>query len=285
MERIICAKGHFYDGDKYKECPHCAAGAPAIKEDKFSVRHEEITGEKKGEKKAARGKKNLFCRREEKKPRESPELPGYKKTVLLQEVRERESEERQKAVWEEEKWQKEMQKSKQESGQEQKSKQQGEEQDPRQDSESRTDISAVFAKAMQSSQAWDEGKTVGYFGAGRNTEPPVGYLICISGEDTGTGFPLKSGNNSLGRSASMDVIIMDEKVSRSKQAFVMYEPRKREFFVKPGESSGLCYLNDDVVLGPTKMKQFDLIQLGDTKLMLIPVCCDRFSWDDYENES
>ena len=62
----------------------------------------------------------------------------------------------------------------------------------------------------------------------------------------------------------------------------MYEPRKREFYMKPGEGTGLCYLNEELVLEPVKMKAFDLILLGDTKLMLVPVCCERFSWDEVE---
>ena len=126
----------------------------------------------------------------------------------------------------------------------------------------------------------DDMKTVGYYSTGKATEPPVGYLICTKGDDYGTGFLLKSGNNTIGRSASMDVVVMDMKVSREKQAFVMYEPHKREFYVKPGEGSGLCYFNGDVVLGPMKMNAYDKIGVGDTELMLIPVCTQEFSWDD-----
>ncbi len=123
-----------------------------------------------------------------------------------------------------------------------------------------------------------DGRTIGYFSTSGGTDPPVGYLICVEGDDYGIGFPLKSGNNSLGRASSMDVVIMDAQVSREKQTFVMYEPHRREFFVRPGDGSGLCYLNDELVMGPKKMEAYDRLQLGNTKLMLIPVCGEKFSW-------
>ena len=78
----------------------------------------------------------------------------------------------------------------------------------------------------------------------------------------------------------MDVVIKDPKVSREKQAFVMYEPKNRQFFLKPGEGSGLCYLNGDVVLAPIEIHAYDKIGVGDTELMLIVVCCEKFGWED-----
>ena len=60
MNRVICIKGHFYDGDKYETCPHCASGAEAIRQDSFSVRHSELEEEK------IRGRKNEGNDRREK---------------------------------------------------------------------------------------------------------------------------------------------------------------------------------------------------------------------------
>lgn len=249
MNRVICVKGHFYDGDKYEECPHCAAGVEAVKQDPFSIRHSEIEEEK-----PKRDKHGFFHRKDKKEKEEKTSIGNaYEKTVLLQEKDNKAEEE---------------------------SEQYGEQKQYSQPEKSQS-LSAAFAASAQTSDKSDEGKTVGYFSKGK-IEPPTGYLICIAGEDYGMGFPLKTGNNSIGRSVSMDVVIMDEKVSREKQAFVMYEPRKREFYMKPGEGTGLCYLNEELVLEPVKMEAFDLILLGDTKLMLVPVCCERFSWDEVE---
>lgn len=270
MNRVICVKGHFYDGDKYEACPHCAAGAEAIRQDPFSVRHSELEEEKikgrKNEGKTQHDKRGFF-RRKGKGSREeetNPEISAVQQTVLLQEN-----------------VSSEMQRQKPEQKTDIAETGQGAAEPGvsiSQESVSQS-LSAAFSASSRTDETVNEGKTVGYFSTGR-TEPPVGYLICTAGEDYGRGFPLKTGNNSVGRSVSMDVVIMDEKVSREKQAFVMYEPLKREFYMKPGEGTGLCYLNGELVLGPVKMKAFDMIMLGDTKLILIPVCCERFSWEE-----
>lgn len=273
MNRVICVKGHFYDGDKYEACPHCAAGVEAIRQDPFSVKHSEIAEEKS--KKDKHGQKGGFFHRKEKPAQEEkgPSVKAPEKTVLLQEEnqagKEAEHHSGQKPY------------SQQESLQATENRGQSIAAGQSVSSEKSQSLSAAFAASAQTGEKSDEGKTVGYFSKGK-IEPPTGYLICVAGEDYGMGFPLKTGNNSIGRSVSMDVVVMDEKVSREKQAFVMYEPHKREFYMKPGEGTGLCYLNGELVLEPVKMKAFDLILLGDTKLMLVPVCCERFSWDEVE---
>lgn len=304
MNRVICVKGHFYDGDKYETCPHCASGVEAIRQDPFSVRHSEWEEEKingtKNEGKARREKGGFFHRRKkeesvlksEVKPTESKSAESSARgTVLLQanvgaemsqQISQQESEQKSEQVTG-------KNASAAATGQkaiEQSAGGQGmigqgaiDQQAYKSRERVSKSLSAAFAASAQTDETGDEGKTVGYFSTGK-TDPPVGYLICTAGEDYGMGFPLKTGNNSIGRSVSMDVVIMDEKVSREKQAFVMYEPIKREFYMRPGEGTGLCYLNGELVLGPVKMKAYDLIMLGDTKLMLIPVCCERFSWEE-----
>ena len=267
MNRVICVKGHFYDGDKYEACPHCADGVEAIEPSRFSVaqsRGQEEKGEVKKE------KKGLF-RKKETKPEIQPVAEREDKTEVMHPAEEKSVSKPMPEVWEEKPSQSRSiqpffaEQPKSES---------------RQQNNKEESLSSAFSKAGRLPQEdLDEGKTIGFFSTG-HSEPPVGYLICVAGEDFGTGFPLKSGNNAIGRSQSMDVVVMDPKVSREKQAFVMYEPHKREFYIKPGESSGLCYFNDEVVLAPAKLSAFDRIMVGETKLMLVPVCCEQFSWED-----
>ena len=37
MNRVICVNGHFFNGDKYESCPHCAEGTAPIEQECFSV--------------------------------------------------------------------------------------------------------------------------------------------------------------------------------------------------------------------------------------------------------
>lgn len=265
MNRVICVNGHFFDGDKYESCPHCAEGAAPIEPERFSS----VRGAEKEEKSLKKEKKGFFKKKEQKMEAPVP-MVKENKTAMYTETQDEPENSLKEASAEKKSVSKKI--------------------DPTEKvvssthSEQRSSLSEAFKQVSEPpkmvKESPDEGKTIGFFSTGRSEEPPVGYLICVAGDDFGMGFPLKSGNNAIGRSQSMDVVIMDTKVSREKQAFVMYEPYKREFYIKPGEGNGLCYFNEEVVLAPMKIGAFDTIMLGDTKLMLVPVCCDRFSWDE-----
>lgn len=127
----------------------------------------------------------------------------------------------------------------------------------------------------------EDNCTVGYYSRVIGVEPVVGWLVCIEGEYRGESFKLKSGRNFIGRAANMDVVLSaDHSVSRFKHASVIYEPRGRQFIVATGESRELCYLNDEVVLSNMRMQAYDVLNLGNTSLMLIPCCSERFTWEN-----
>ena len=132
----------------------------------------------------------------------------------------------------------------------------------------------------------DEGaqKTVGYFGDVAN-EPVVGWLVAIEGCCFGQDYRLKTGRNFIGRSATMDVALTgDASVSRDKHAIVLYEPKSNVFLVQPGDAKELFYLNDNVVLTPTEIAAYDVLSLGATKLLFVPLCSDKFNWDSVKPE-
>lgn len=128
---------------------------------------------------------------------------------------------------------------------------------------------------------YDSAKTVGVY-ADANTEPVVGWLICVKGESFGESFNLKAGKNSIGRGAGMDVMLAQERsVSRDKHAIITYEPKKKIFLIQPGESSGLVYLNDDLLMSFAQLSPYDTIQLGEAIFKFLPFCGENFIWEDY----
>ena len=101
----------------------------------------------------------------------------------------------------------------------------------------------------------DDSVTIGFSGSSGKSEV-VGWVVCIEGSDKGTGFPLKTGRNFIGRNANQDIVLAkDRTVSRDKHAIIVYEPRQRKFIVQPGDSRGLFYLNDEVVLGSKELNR------------------------------
>jgi hypothetical protein len=123
-----------------------------------------------------------------------------------------------------------------------------------------------------------EEKTVAIYSV-NETDPVVGWLVCIKGEHYGQSFTLKSGRNFIGRAAGMDVWLeKDKSVSRNKHAILIFDPAGVSFFVQPGESGGLTYLDGELVLSPVKMSARSKISVGGCELLFVPLCGEGFSW-------
>jgi len=126
----------------------------------------------------------------------------------------------------------------------------------------------------------DEDGTVGVLSKALGINPVVGWLVCVEGKNRGRDYRIRAENNFIGRSQRMHVCIEnDESVSRDKHAVISYNPRKNSFKISPGGSSGLVFLNDEDIDSPAELKPYDMIQLGDTRLMFVPFCGDKFQWD------
>lgn len=155
------------------------------------------------------------------------------------------------------------------------------------------EISTSLREAVKNASASNEGKTMSYFSSAtasspaqaqqrHSSEPVVGWLVCIGGFHFGKCFNIYAGKNSIGRSEENRIVIFDDNsISRIKHALIVYEPKKRNFYLQPGDSSGLTYLNDDYITDSHMLMPHDTIELGDSKFMFIPLCGESFSWEDY----
>ena len=131
----------------------------------------------------------------------------------------------------------------------------------------------------------DDAKTVSYFATSLGAEPVVGWLVCIEGDHYGESFPLKSGRNFIGRNANMDVVLAgDMSVSRERHAIVIYEPKAKCFIAQAGDARELFYLNDNVVLNNEMMKNYDVLSVGNEKLLFVGLCGPQFCWEDTKKE-
>jgi hypothetical protein len=128
----------------------------------------------------------------------------------------------------------------------------------------------------------DEGKTRA-IAPGKQAEgidPVVGWLVCVEGADRGRDFRIRSQKNFIGRSQNMDIAIAgDDTISRQNHAVISYNPKNRQFKVHSGEARGLVFLNGEEVDNASPLKAGDRIELGQTKLMFVPLCTDAFNWE------
>ena len=126
----------------------------------------------------------------------------------------------------------------------------------------------------------DSGITVAIVRKKIGIDPVVGWLVCVDGSEKGRDYRIRSEKNYIGRDASMDICISgDETISRENHAMISFNPRNFRFTIAPGSSRGLVYLNGEEVGIPEDLKPYDLIELGQSKLMFIAFCGDKFQWD------
>ena len=130
----------------------------------------------------------------------------------------------------------------------------------------------------------DDQKTVSIFQSKLGGAQPVtGWLVCIKGSNFGQSYVLHDGKNFIGRGEDMDVCIRgDMAVARKIHASVIFEPKSSVFYAQPGESHELFYINDQVVLNSEVLKSHDVITLGETSLLFVPLCGPDFKWNDYK---
>lgn len=127
----------------------------------------------------------------------------------------------------------------------------------------------------------EQDLTVGYYTDKIGIEPVVGWLVCVHGEQKGKSFELHAGRNFIGRGRDMDIVLeKDMAVSRNKHAILIYEARSKIFLAQAGESRELFYINDEVVLSNVKLKAYDELLIGNTKLLFVPFSGDSFTWDE-----
>lgn len=134
--------------------------------------------------------------------------------------------------------------------------------------------------AVPAQQSAGSNPPVRSYGSAAN--PTVGWIVCVKGPHFGESFCLGMGKNSIGRGPENDIsVYQDGSISRSKHALIVFEPKKRKFYLQPGDSSGLTYLNDEYITESTLMKARDVIELGISDFILVPLCGEDFDWETY----
>ena len=122
-------------------------------------------------------------------------------------------------------------------------------------------------------------------GQEKQKEPAVGWLVCTEGALYGRVFELKKGENRIGNSPKLDIVLeADSQSPRCCQIIVTYDSDKRAFYADMGETRELSYINGQVLLMRLELQNRDILQVGDIKLMFIPLCGPDFAWQETENK-
>ena len=114
--------------------------------------------------------------------------------------------------------------------------------------------------------------------------PVVGWLVCVDGPAEGMDYRIRAGYNYIGRDESVDVCILgDNNISRGRHAMIAYDPQDKVYFFGPADGKSIVRKNNRMVMGPTELTAYDVLQIGSTKLMFVPLCGEHFNWGDNKN--
>ena len=140
---------------------------------------------------------------------------------------------------------------------------------------------------MRKTKSFDDMKTTfsDYLvttATGEKFRPNVGWLICIDGVVKGKDFRLYHGYNYIGRDSRQNqVVIPDDTISAVPSARILYDNESHEFYIKECDGTkNFTYLNGKRVDGSTKLEPYNIIKLGNTKLLFIPLCTEKFAWGE-----
>ena len=127
----------------------------------------------------------------------------------------------------------------------------------------------------------DAGKTVGIIKKKIGIDPAVGFLVCVAGPHRGADYKLVAGRNFIGRATAMDVALTDDDtVSRESHALVTYDVKHNRFSLSPGQGRGITYCNDEQVEMVRPLNAYDVIEVGKSQLLFLPLCGERFQWNE-----
>ncbi len=126
----------------------------------------------------------------------------------------------------------------------------------------------------------DEDATVALVRRKMGIDPVVAWLVCIEGEEKGRDYRIRSERNFVGRSPKMDICLGegDKSISRDNHAVISFNPKKLTFLVMPGDGRGIVYLNENEVAVPTELHANDILEMGQSKFLFVPLCGGNFSW-------
>ena len=110
----------------------------------------------------------------------------------------------------------------------------------------------------------------------------LGWLAVKNTSSKGKIFTLTSAKTTIGRADAAHPVNIDlrndRSVSRGAQATFVYDPLNRQFFLQSAGGKTFVYVNREIVLTYTKLAPYDIVRIGETDLVFVPLCSEAFSW-------
>ncbi len=110
----------------------------------------------------------------------------------------------------------------------------------------------------------------------------LAWLVVKNTSSKGKVFPITTAKCTIGRADQPNAVDIDLKndraVSRGAQAVIVYDPLNKKFFLTSSGGKTYIYVNKEMLLDHRELKAYDIIRAGETDLVFVPLCCEKFAW-------
>jgi len=112
-----------------------------------------------------------------------------------------------------------------------------------------------------------------------------GWLVCLEGAKRGEDFKIRGEKSTIGRGSGNDIKLdFDNSISKGVNASISYDVKNNKFFLLPGESKNNIYVNETMLMIPIELHDYDVIEIGETKMIFRSLCNETFNWTKKDAE-
>ncbi|MBO4927536.1 MAG: FHA domain-containing protein [Clostridiales bacterium] len=105
------------------------------------------------------------------------------------------------------------------------------------------------------------------------------FLVCVDGPMTGASFVFQENKAIIGRQKNYEIALFrDNSVSRSPHAIITYNKDTLRYVIAQGDSEKRVSVNGTFINAEQEIKLYDIIGIGQTRILFIPVCSEKFAW-------
>ncbi len=141
------------------------------------------------------------------------------------------------------------------------------------------DAPAPSAPAAPSRPKKEMSATIALNVSDAGISPVRGWLVVTEGDNKGVSFCVHSEKNAIGRGSDFDVnLSFDKAISKEGDAVLTYDSRSKKFFITLAAGKNNVYHNGNLLLTPEEVKDYDVIEVGATKLVFRSFCNNEFTY-------
>lgn len=105
------------------------------------------------------------------------------------------------------------------------------------------------------------------------------FLVCVDGPMTGASFVFQENKAIIGRQKNYEIALFrDPSVSRSPHAIIKYDKDTLKYTVAPGDAEKRVSVNGAFISQEQQLGIYDILGIGQSRLLFIPVCSEKFAW-------